>query len=82
MGDVLPLAVRELIHAAELARHGAWRLGRRMLETGPDPADLANDLERLIGRQAELWRERSRPGGLEDSLERLRRLRQDPRSTG
>ena len=32
------------------------------------------DLERAIAEQAGVWSERSRPGGLEDSLARLRRV--------
>ena len=70
-------AGRELSQAAGLARHGAWRLGLSQLGSGPGHAELRADLEALIEEQAEVWALRSRPGGLPDSLARLRRGLED-----
>jgi hexosaminidase len=70
-------AARGLHQAAGLARHGAWRLMRRALGSGPDDATLRRDLEALIERQRTVWLETSRPGGLDDSLARLRRALDD-----
>lgn len=75
-------ARRELLQAAGLARHGAWRLGHRELGHGPPLAALDADLARLIEEQAQVWLESSRPGGLEDSLARLHRARADYRPDG
>ena len=69
-GDAL--LQREIRQAARLARHGAWRLCRRHGLPCPDPASLRADLSDTITEQAAVWNERSRPGGLEDSLARLR----------
>jgi hypothetical protein len=68
-GDSLP--ARELRQAAALARHGTWRLLRRHFAAGPAPAELRRDLEARIAEQRALWLERSRPGGLPESLARL-----------
>ncbi len=65
--------VRELRQAIALARHGARRLERNLLGSGPPSWELRRDLERAIEEQARVWRLRSREGGLEDSLARLRR---------
>ncbi len=73
---------RELAHAAGLARHGAWRLGLSQLQSGPSHAELRADLEALIEQQAEVWALRSRPGGLHDSLERLRQRLSDYETSG
>jgi len=64
----------EFKQAAELLLHGAYRT-LRMLGDSRDASSAAMriDLERLIGTQRSLWLERSRPGGLDDSLARLRR---------
>jgi hypothetical protein len=67
------LVRRELRQAAALARHGAWRLGHSMLGQGPSKDALRRDLADCIEEQARVWKARSRPGGLEDSLTRLRR---------
>ena len=65
------LVRRELIQAMRMARHGAWRIARAGgLESPPD-SELARDLRECIARQESVWLERSRPGGLEDSLARL-----------
>ena len=70
-GSASPIG-RELAQAAGLARHGAWRLAHSQLDTGPGRAQLRADLETLIEEQAAVWALRSRPGGLTDSLARLR----------
>ncbi len=68
---------RELSQAAGLARHGAWRIGLSLLDSGPERSRLREDLEELIEEQAAVWSLRSRTGGLNDSLERLRRALSD-----
>jgi hexosaminidase len=68
---------RDLRQAALLARHGTWRLLRGQLDTGPDCAALARDLELRIAEQRERWLATSRPGGLRDSLAVLERARAD-----
>ena len=60
--------VRELTQAARMARHGAWRL---LGDAGPGPDALAADMAELVEGQTVTWLERSRPGGLTDSLARL-----------
>jgi hypothetical protein len=65
------LAARELRQAATLARHGVGRLLRRFFEAGPTRSDLRRDLEAAIAAQRAVWLERSRPGGLRESLARL-----------
>ena len=62
---------RELAQAIRLARHGAWRLLREAGLARPDDAELRCDLEQSIEGQRRCWLERSRPGGLADSLARL-----------
>ena len=64
---------RELCQAAGLARHGAWRLSHSALGRGPDHERMARDLGERIKEQRALWLERSRLGGLPDSLARLER---------
>ena len=66
------ICARELRQAAALARHGALRLMHATPGGGPSQAELAADLAPLIEEQAACWRERSREGGLRDSLARLR----------
>lgn len=62
---------RELAQAIRLARHGAYRLLREAGETRPTDAELSLDIGDAIEEQAACWRERSREGGLADSLARL-----------
>jgi hypothetical protein len=71
------LVRRELRQATALARHGAWRLGHILLGQGPSKDTLHRDLATCIEEQARVWQARSRPGGLEDSLARLRRTLPD-----
>ncbi len=66
------LCARELGQAAALARHGARRLMHATPGGGPSKSELRAELAPLIGEQAACWRERSREGGLRDSLSRLR----------
>jgi len=67
-----PIVKRELAQAIRLARHGAYRLIREAGEKRPTDDELRLDLEDAIEEQAACWRARSREGGLEDSLARLR----------
>ena len=67
-----PITQRELRQAVALARHGAQRLAARHGLPAPDDATLAADLDVLREEQAACWNARSRPGGLADSLARLR----------
>ena len=57
-------------------RRIAWVNSRR---AGPEDADLrrtlAQEMDGLITVYRELWRARSRPGGFEDSVARLEKLR-------
>lgn len=64
-GDVV---VGELVQAARMARHGAWRL---LGEEGPGEGAMADDMAGLVEGQIVAWLDRSRPGGLSDSLARL-----------
>jgi len=66
------ICARELQQAAALARHGARRLMHATPGGGPAKAELHAELAPLIDEQAACWRERSREGGLRDSLSRLR----------
>ncbi len=73
----------EFAWAADMLRF-ACRLGMARVKTGLDvavsqlPADirqpLADELRDLIDRYRELWLQRCRPGGLEDSVGRLERM--------
>jgi hexosaminidase len=64
---------RELLQAIRLARHGAWRLARDEGLPRPDDRDLRRDLAEAIEEQRACWLERSRSGGLGDSVARLER---------
>jgi hexosaminidase len=68
------VTVRELTQAARMARHGAWRL---LGGAGPGTDAMVADMAELIEGQTVTWLDRSRPGGLSDSLARL-----DPSITG
>jgi hypothetical protein len=65
----------ELGAAIRLARHGAWRVAReaKLRLRLPSKAKLATDLRESIDAQSAAWNQRSRPGGLADSLARLER---------
>jgi hypothetical protein len=62
---------RGLTQAVALARHGAHRLARTHGLPCPDDASLSADFRSLRDEQAATWLERSRPGGLDDSLAKL-----------
>jgi len=62
----------ELVQAMRMARHGAWRIARAAGLDAPSDSELARDLRRCIAEQEKGWLERSRPGGLEDSIARLK----------
>jgi hypothetical protein len=65
-------AVRaELMQAARLARQGAWRLLAAAGGPAPTSAELRADLADAIAAQREVWLQRARPGGLDDSVARL-----------
>ena len=66
------LVRRELVQAIRMARHGAWRIARSAGFERPSDARLARDLRACIDEQEACWLARSRPGGLADSLARLR----------
>lgn len=66
------LVQRELLQAIAMARHGAFRVARSADLPCPTDAELAGGLLACIGGQQRCWLERSRPGGLADSLDRLR----------
>jgi hypothetical protein len=65
------LIVRELQQAARLARHGAYRIARRAGAADRSADALRRDLAEAIAEQRACWLERSRPGGLADSIARL-----------
>jgi hypothetical protein len=65
------LVLRELAQAIRLARHGAWRLLRQTVGSGPSDAALRRDLAEATLEQRACWRLRSREGGLADSVARL-----------
>jgi hypothetical protein len=62
---------RELTQAVRLARHGAWRQLRAAGLACPSDGELRADLAGAIEEQRACWLERSRPGGLADSVGRL-----------
>jgi hypothetical protein len=68
---------RELAQAIRLARHGAWRLLRGAGLACPSDTALRRDLDDAIEGQRACWLERSRPGGLADSVARLEKTRSD-----
>lgn len=65
------LVKAEFKQAADLLLHGGKRLLRALGEPTASDAELRAELEGLVTCQRDLWLERSRPGGLEDSLARF-----------
>lgn len=65
------IVVRELRAAARLARHGAWRSAQQGGFAAPSTEVLQADLAEAIELQRASWLERSRPGGLRESIGRL-----------
>jgi hexosaminidase len=66
------LIVRELRQAIRLARLGARVLARNHRLAGFDASITAAEIEDARTEQRACWRARSRPGGLDDSLHKLR----------
>jgi len=79
--DDAALVERELANAARMVRHGA-RLGRMKLadRDGDEFEALldrnAGEIDEIVGELRQVWLERNRYGDLDDSLERLNRLRE------
>jgi hypothetical protein len=71
--DAMPGLPSEVHAACRLARHGVWRMLRHIDATRPDDNTLRADLAEAIDLQREAWLQRSRPGGLVDSIGRLER---------
>ncbi|HVO42831.1 MAG TPA: family 20 glycosylhydrolase [Aggregatilineales bacterium] len=71
-----PLIIAEYDLACDLWRHGAKRL---LMEYAPTRAPsrelMGAEIAEIIARYREVWLKRNRPGGLDDSLVRLERLR-------
>ena len=68
-GDLL---LRETRQSAALARHGLRRIALRHGMGGVEDAPPEEVLPALVREQRACWLARSRPGGLDDSVERLR----------
>jgi hypothetical protein len=65
---------REFAFAAQMLRHGARRV---LFQVGEgNKRDLAADLAAIETTYRDLWRARSRPGGLDDSAARLTQARE------
>lgn len=62
------VTVGEVTQAARMARHGAWAL---LGDEGPPAAAMVDDMAELVEGQCIAWLDRSRPGGLSDSLARM-----------
>jgi hypothetical protein len=65
------IVVRELALAARMARHGAVRLLARAGRATASDQELRVELLELIDEYRAAWLERSRPGGLDDSVAHL-----------
>jgi hypothetical protein len=74
---------REYAWAADMLRHGArrgvWMLGKQdgREDAAALRAALDADAERLIAEYGVLWHARSRPGGFEESVGRMEKMRRD-----
>jgi hypothetical protein len=69
------LVQREFLFALSLMRYGVQRLAVSMANEQDRPALVAKlrpDLRRLIAENRKVWLARNRPGGLEDSIKKLR----------
>jgi hexosaminidase len=67
--DVVP---HELTTAVRIARHATWRLLAQVGAPVPSAQALATDLDDVLALQKESWLQRSRIGGLSDSISGLR----------
>lgn len=65
------ILLEELSVAIGLAHHGALRMAREVDMNCPDDDWLRDDLGGLIGQYRDVWLERSRPGGLNESIGHL-----------
>ena len=65
------IVVRELTLAARMARHGAVRMLAKAGRAVPPENELREEMSSLIDEYRLVWHERSRPGGLEDSVAHL-----------
>ncbi|MCI0350262.1 MAG: hypothetical protein L0Z53_12630, partial [Acidobacteriales bacterium] len=65
------LIKREFATAAQMLRHGAKR-ALSQLESAEDKQALLADLAAIEAEYRRNWLARNRPGGLEDSVARLR----------
>jgi hypothetical protein len=73
---------REFTWVAEMLQHacrrGIWALGKaESRESDNLRRQLAQDSARLIGEFCQIWLARNRPGGLEESVVLLEKVRQD-----
>jgi hexosaminidase len=75
-GPDAELVRQEFALAADMLRH-ACRRGLRMVGDGnaPDSGELAEEADELLGHYRTNWLARNRPGGLEDSVARLEKMR-------
>lgn len=70
------LIKREFDNAAQMLRHGAKRILFQLDDSPLRAADLVADLDAIEVEYRNLWLARNRPGGLDDSVARLRRARE------
>ncbi len=75
--DDADLLKREFTQAAHLMQHGARRALFEMGDKAMSKADLLAEIDGLIEEQKALWLARNRPGGLDDSIARLLKARQE-----
>lgn len=68
------LIQQEFAVAARMLKHGARR-ALAQLTNPADQSDLAEDLDGIEADLRQVWLSRNRPGGLDDSVTRLRRAR-------
>lgn len=61
----------ELVAVCRLARHGLWRLRQTRGDGQVDTTALPTDFEEAVALQRAAWLKTSRPGGLDDSINRL-----------
>ncbi|MBN2547572.1 MAG: family 20 glycosylhydrolase [Anaerolineales bacterium] len=76
------LVKREFAWAAEMLRHGCWRLewaiGLARHQAGDDlRLRLSDHAGQLIAEYQAIWHARNRAGGFKDSVERIHKMRQD-----
>jgi hypothetical protein len=71
------LVTREFTLAAQLLRHACYRGLLALDAPVKDAATLDADLGEIIAEYQKVWRARNRPGGLTDSVAKLKRARKD-----